>query len=411
MTNKIKACLLAAVMGLIVRADVSAYTYTFSGYCYDESQNPLQGVDVYLYWEGVTYGSAISAADGFFTFNWDWADGDCDLFAVIGSTQLNTGDGITSCYSYRPLNSDHSEENFYVGTAPQPGLVGRWRFENNMVDSSGYGNTGTVLGGASFDTPSKEGSYSLLLDGVDDCVKVTDNSSLDFNGPFSIELWAVIGPYSGTMNMVNKRDDAYGIQLEDSGVVRFYTVDWGMDSPENSVPTDYSWVHIAAVYDGERKIIYVNGSAVATQNFTNNPVINDCDLLIGRHSDEVTGQYFCGYMDDVKIYNYARTASDIASDAGVSFSGDSGSFEIRRNVFNPRMDACEIRTALTAGSSAEVKIYDAAGRVVKSFITSNAVFNWHGRDNDGEIVANGVYYVYINGGGIKDAKPVAVFKE
>ncbi|MEA2081917.1 MAG: LamG-like jellyroll fold domain-containing protein [Elusimicrobiota bacterium] len=411
MINKIKAYFIVAVMAFSLWADVSAYT--FSGYCYDEAQNPLSGVDVYLYWEGTTYGSAFSDANGYFFIDWEWTEGNCDLYAVSGSTQLNIGDGNTTCYSYRPLNSDHHEQHFYAGTAPEPGLVGRWRFENNMVDSSGHGNTGVLCGGASFDTPYKEGSYSLYFDGIDGCVEIADivDSSLDLNGPFSIELWAVIGPYSWTMNLVNKMDSAFGIQLETPGVVRFYTADQSMDSPENVVPTDNSWVHIAAVYDGTRRIIYVNGSAVATENFTTNPVVNDFNLLIGRHSDAFTGQYFNGYMDDVKIYNYARTASDIASDAGISFSGEGGSFEIRRNVFNPLTDACEIRTALAAGSSAEVKIYDAAGRVVKSFDTSSAVFNWHGRDNDGGIVANGVYYVYISGGGIKDAKPVAVFKE
>ena len=82
--------------------------------------------------------------------------------------------------------------------------VGIWSFDEGSgttaMDSSGYGNDGTINGGASYncsDTPFHEvgsgaGKCSLGFDGVNDYMSIGDpaNESLDFGeGSFTVSFW------------------------------------------------------------------------------------------------------------------------------------------------------------------------------------------------------------------------------
>ena len=66
-----------------------------------------------------------------------------------------------------------------------PGLVGRWHFDGDVLDSSGNGNHGTVIGAPSF-VPGLFGQ-ALSFSGQD-CVKVMDSSSLDITTA-TLEAW------------------------------------------------------------------------------------------------------------------------------------------------------------------------------------------------------------------------------
>src|SRR3989344_5981922 len=63
--------------------------------------------------------------------------------------------------------------------------VGIWDFDNNVLDSSGYGNNGTINGGATFtdETPQKivgpsPGKYALSLDGAGDYINCGNGTSI-----------------------------------------------------------------------------------------------------------------------------------------------------------------------------------------------------------------------------------------
>jgi len=76
------------------------------------------------------------------------------------------------------------------------------------------------------------------------------------------------------------------------------------------------WTHLVLTYDGTNAIFYVNGVAFGTYanpTYYNNPGIGPAsDLLVGEGPN--TGQIpYDGYVDEIAIYNYALSATQITN--------------------------------------------------------------------------------------------------
>ncbi len=74
-----------------------------------------------------------------------------------------------------------------------------------------------------------------------------------------------------------------------------------------------TWAHLASTYDGANLRLYVNGSLVKTTAATGTITVSTGALRIGANSIW-TDEAFQGLIDEVRIYNRALTASELASD-------------------------------------------------------------------------------------------------
>ena len=77
------------------------------------------------------------------------------------------------------------------------------------------------------------------------------------------------------------------------------------------LPVD-SWTHLAVTYDGTMLRLYVNGDEVAEAPQTGTIASSTHPLELG--GDSVYGQYFDGLIDEVRVYNVARSADEIRTD-------------------------------------------------------------------------------------------------
>src|SRR5438445_7682588 len=69
----------------------------------------------------------------------------------LGSLNFIQHEGCTVCGPARALTAQIDNTKIYTtSTVPRSGLVGEWNFENNVLDTSGTGNDGTLSGGTSF---------------------------------------------------------------------------------------------------------------------------------------------------------------------------------------------------------------------------------------------------------------------
>ncbi len=113
------------------------------------------------------------------------------------------------------------------------------------------------------------------------------------------------------MNAVGSRNT---FNVGSSGNLSFISggTNANISSAGNAVP-DETWTHVAFVLNNATGFLYVNGAQVATSNLsTVNTPSNGTDLRIG---ERVPGGSipFDGVIDEVRVWNYARTAAEISA--------------------------------------------------------------------------------------------------
>ena len=99
------------------------------------------------------------------------------------------------------------------------GLIARYSMENNVLDSSGNGNNGTIISNPLY-APSLSG-YGMAMDfnGVSDCVDLglsEPNTAFNPAGSFSVSLWAKIRSWSsqwGHVMVGNRGEGTVGWQI------------------------------------------------------------------------------------------------------------------------------------------------------------------------------------------------------
>jgi len=182
-------------------------------------------------------------------------------------------------------------------------------------------------------------SVAATLNGTNQGFTVTDHSSLNFNtsASFSLEGWVKTSG-SGDFQRIVVKDAAsldggmqYSLAIDANGKVDFR---FNRDSDNAAVSlqseetvNDGGWHHVAAVYDNANDLIsiYVDGQLSTTLSSTDVPKQDSGNLAIGYAIDQgssTPGQYFNGQLDDVRIWNTARTADQIAANFQTTLTGN-----------------------------------------------------------------------------------------
>jgi chitodextrinase len=260
----------------------------------------------------------------------------CTSFAQIGtSTTLafsNTGLASGTSYSYRVRAADaagnlsaYSNTSTAITPATIGGLVAAYAFSEGtgttVADSSGNGNTGTIVG-ATWTNNGKYGS-ALSFNGSSSYVDLGNSASLGGTGSMTWSAWinaAASLPDDGMI--VAKSDSSSGWQLktsQDSGPSTFgvaITSGSRIQRYSNTIRALNTWYHVAGVYDASAKTlsIYVNGvldNGAPSGVVPASQVSSSVNANIGRRSG---GLYFNGLIDEVRIYNRALSQAEIQSD-------------------------------------------------------------------------------------------------
>ena len=212
-------------------------------------------------------------------------------------------------------------------TAPAPdGPVLHFTFDEtdpvNVTDVSGTGNHGVITGAARVAGIS---GNALQFDGVNDWVTVADAASLDLSSALSIEAWVKPAVSTGNWRTVVLKERTGGLAYA------LYSHDGAPLSGGTTVPAGYlhvgaadqpvrggdplplnAWSHIAMTFGGGTMRFYVNGVEVGTRAQAGSTAVSAQALRIGGNS--VWGEYFNGAVDEVRIYNRALGAAEIAAD-------------------------------------------------------------------------------------------------
>lgn len=209
--------------------------------------------------------------------------------------------------------------------------VGEWRLDENKgntaYDTSGNGYSSASFAGSTTWTIGKFGT-GLTFDGVDDNVRITEAANIDLGATtdsYTVSSWFKTGTtYTGSGSMLAKDSGTavfpFELYISSSQFACFKMSD-GTNTPSICGATalnDDKWHHAAAVRDvtNDKLYLYVDGASAATAvtDSTAATAANNADVSLGNAGASYTAYDFKGSLDQVRIYNYARTAAQIAWD-------------------------------------------------------------------------------------------------
>jgi PKD repeat protein len=202
-------------------------------------------------------------------------------------------------------------------TSVSQGLVAAYGFEEisdvTVADASGKANHGTIKEAVSI--PNGHSGRALQFDGENDWVTVNNSASLDLSTGMTLEAWvyptALTDGGKTVVMKENSETEVYSLYAsEDVNQPISYVNDGNYRSVSDLNPLQLNqWTHIVTTYDGLYQRLYIGGKEVAKSKINGQIQQSTGALHIGGNS--LWGEFFKGYIDEVRIYNRALTVDEV----------------------------------------------------------------------------------------------------
>ncbi|HXC05291.1 MAG TPA: LamG-like jellyroll fold domain-containing protein, partial [Bacteroidia bacterium] len=177
-------------------------------------------------------------------------------------------------------------------------------------------NTGTISSTTTYNVYAESVTTGMSFGGTNQYIAVANTTALSSLGAstFTMEAWANPTNYAAVRSIIRKSSD-YNLYFNGG---KLCAEIW--PTPGNTSFKTYTssvsitagtWTHVAAVWNGSVCTLYINGVADAGTTFTNNAAGSVDALWIGY--SQSYGQDFLGSLDEVRIWNTANTATQIAT--------------------------------------------------------------------------------------------------
>ena len=208
-----------------------------------------------------------------------------------------------------------------IGNGDRQGLSGHWKFdsltEGLLRDSARLGLDASVRGEVSLE----DGVFATAacLDGRH-AIRVKTNEVFADLPSITISAWVSPKELSGYREIFRKEDGdkrilfsfqnggrilSLGLNVEGSG---YEELDAAV---QPALLTDLQWHHVAGTFDGEKMRVYLDGLEIGSKTKPGRITSGGAaDAFIGSSGGR--GEFFGGLMDDLRIYNFALTADQIA---------------------------------------------------------------------------------------------------
>ena len=218
----------------------------------------------------------------------------------------------------------------FHSVSDNPGMTTR-AVEFTLTDGDG-GTSNTILAfvnvSVNADIPVAVDDYhGLDFDGVDDYVAIADSPSLTMTNALTMEAWINPDTSTNVNRMIINKEGEYEVALfpNDRIYWAFANTDpgWVWHDTGYTV-TNGEWTHIAVTYDNGTVSTYVNGTLVDVYSGSGSlgdahPTLDD--LRIGGRSNNPAGKFFDGRIDEVRIWNTARTQAEILANLDANLTG------------------------------------------------------------------------------------------
>lgn len=183
----------------------------------------------------------------------------------------------------------------------------------SAADASGFGNTGTVTGTATWAAGIINNGFSF-----NGSTRIQATGLISSPNSVTVAAWAKLTTADTNGAEIISLGDRFGLRLDEGSVTKAFF--WnGSSYVSVTLSKTYAgagWHHFAATFDDATDSfkLYVDGTQAASITTTSTISYSGggANTLIGRHGNSATDRDFTGLLDDVRVYGYALTASEVA---------------------------------------------------------------------------------------------------
>lgn len=279
---------------------------------------------------------------------------------------------------------------------PQNGLQGYYKLDGN--DYANYSDQNSVpldpypTGGFLLPAQNRYGEPDMALKLINQFLDTQSEPSIyDFSAEnmMSLCVWMKIDEtvidWTGLLNNWAGFDiGGYFLGITPNQEIRWnINVDPPIDSPP--VMTG-SWMHLAAVYDGDTAYLYIDGNLLAQRVYGSNLLTSVYPFTVGTQAN-VPDNIFPGVFDDILIYNRALTGQEVLDIVQALSIDDLGAFErgVRLGP-NPTIGPVALSYNSGLGQIVSFEVYDLKGTLVL-----DGTLHGSGHQMDISNYASGVY--------------------
>lgn len=192
-----------------------------------------------------------------------------------------------------------------TGSAPQ--------FSDSTVNVFHGTSTGSQIAG---DQQAAKIGGGLNFDGTNDYVDIGDKAGLFFSGSFTAEAWAKLDTLNSNRIILNDAistgaTNTFTLQVSSANQASCWWENPNATFPKansTTVIATATWYHLACVWDGTTRYLYVNGVLEGTNSTAQARTDNSGNTVIGR-AGSANAQYWDGLIDEARISGTSRTAS------------------------------------------------------------------------------------------------------
>lgn len=201
-------------------------------------------------------------------------------------------------------------------------------------------------------------NFAVNFDGADDYIVIPDNNAIDLSANFTLEAWIYptgAGSQGTEGGIILNKENSYEIARFTNGTIQFALSangagsDWGWTNTGLVAPLN-QWSHIALVKSGTTVTAYLNGiTPVATGSLPATLTANTQTLRIAGRTN--VSHYFNGNIDEVRIWNTARTQTEIRTylfnkDLSLSASGLVAYYRMNAGSGTSAVNSCTNTTGI-----------------------------------------------------------------
>lgn len=277
-----------------------------------------------------TFTTLLTFSAGGVVMGIDIGDFNGDGYADL--TTANRSTNTLSVYLNKGNNSFATKVDYSLGTFPEDVTVGDVTGDGKPdIVAVNRDSTSVSVFINNMSPPSWQQEEQCIsgkcirFDGTNDYVAAGSLGSDSLTGDYTISVWLKTSS-TGTTEVISNEgtngDWTHALYFSTDNLLycKLYQSNSGtayLEAVSSKNYRDNRWHHVSCVVSSNTVSLYVDGEQVGTDTTTSGTRDTSTagDLYIGQFNNSSSGLYFFkGVLDEIKIYDYARSAAQIKAD-------------------------------------------------------------------------------------------------